>query len=97
MDITMLKHPDLNQEQTRHFISLCNSTVRHLCELHRVVVEEIIDPYKDNIPATSQRKLSTLVDELDDAIATSVQLRSMLLADLQYHNECKKRGKLDRT
>lgn len=89
----ILKHTDLDREQLRELISLCNSAVRHLYDGHRIVIEEIIERFRGHIPATSQRKLSTIVDGLDDAIATSVKLRSALLADLKYYNEKEKARK----
>ena len=89
----ILNHPDLDQEQLRRFIALCNGAVNHLFDAHRVVIEDILEEFKNNLCIRSQYNLSILVGQLDDAIASSVKLRKSLLNDLTCHHRSEKRKK----
>ena len=91
MAIYSLNHPDLDQEQLRNFTRLYTSAIFHLFNAHRIVIEEIFEEFKDSVSTESRQKISTVIRNLDDAIATSVKLRKSLFADIKYYNECEKR------
>ena len=95
MDKKIVNYPDLDREEIRYFIRLCTNTFLRLREGHCVVTEGIIKEFKAKVPAESQQKISTILEKLDVAIATSVALRDLLFADLKYYRECEKRKRCE--
>ena len=79
-----LNHPDLDQEQLHNFTRLFSSTIFHLFNAHALVIEEIFEEFKDSISTESRKKITTIIRNLDDAIASSVRLRKSLFADIKY-------------
>ena len=96
MDKKILNYPDLDLEEVRYFIRLCTNVFVRLRDGHHVVTKGIDKEFKAKIPTESQQKISTILESLDVAIATSVVLRDLLFVDLKYYRECEKRQRREK-